>query len=254
MSIVKRRDCNFNLKNVKFREGQTYYVMKLSYHEGFGKLNRFHDLFDRNIMSIHHYYILIDTLDTNNKKCYTSLGLVKGGKTSLKSKGFTEIQTPDVHVSVCAHLLNKNSDSFFKNLPCLPNKNNYLRGNKRFWGKKIGEGKLNKFQLKILNYFINNAVKEKYGYKAPLPFKFAFLSRFCNLNLPSNKVNYFNCQNFARKFHTKPKRLYDDIIKYSKNINFDKIIDPKTGKIHNLKSKKGKQIMNNYETYINNNN
>tara|TARA_B100001093_G_scaffold519840_1_gene610858 strand:- start:31 stop:795 length:765 start_codon:yes stop_codon:yes gene_type:complete len=253
MSIAKRPDCNFNLENVKFKEGQKYYIMKLQYHEGFGKLNRVHDLTDRIIKSVLHYYILIDTINKNNKKCYTSFGLIKERTEPTKNQGRTEIQSPDLHVSICGHLINKNEFDFFKNLPCLPNKNTYLRGNKRYWGKKIKEGKLNKFQIKFLNFFINNSVKRKLAFGAVLPFKFSLFSKVCNLTVTSGKVNYFNCHNFANKFHKNPEKLYNDIIKFSEEVNFDKIIDPESGKIYKLNTKKGKQILKKYEEHINEN-
>lgn len=249
MSIVKRRDCDFNLKNVKFKEGQTYYIMKLQYY----KFNLLKNLSYKFLPFTIHNYILIDTLDKNNKKCYSSFGLVMERTKFPKNKGRTEIQSPDLNVSICSHLLNKNTSQFLKNPPCIPNKNAYLRGNKRLWGEKIYEGKLNKFQIKFLNFYINNAIKREHSFAVVLPFKYAVLSNVCNLTVPSKKVNYFNCLNFAYKFHTDPKKLYNDIIKYSKDVNFVKIIDPETGKIHQLNTKKGKQILKKYKEHVNEN-
>ena len=38
MNFETRPDCNLNLKNVKFKIGQKYHLMKLSYSKGFTNL------------------------------------------------------------------------------------------------------------------------------------------------------------------------------------------------------------------------
>tara|TARA_B100001093_G_scaffold380215_1_gene365609 strand:+ start:13972 stop:14817 length:846 start_codon:yes stop_codon:yes gene_type:complete len=252
MDFKTRPDCNLNLKNVKFKIGQKYHLMKLSYSKGFTNLAELYNIFDYRVLPAHHHYILIDTIGKDNKKCFTSIGLIKKIYDQQSNELLTGIQSPDIQVSVCSYLLNKDVGNYFeKKNNCLPHDKFWLNSvDKRVWGKKIGEGKLNKYNIKILNYFINNAKKEKHGFIAPLPFKFAYLSNFCNLMFKKDKKNYFNCHSFTKQFHENPKNLYDDIIKYSKDVNFDKIIDPETGKIHNVDSQIGKNIIKKYEDYV----
>ena len=77
MNFETRPDCNLNLKNVKFKIGQKYHLMKLSYSKGFTNLAELYNVFDYRVLPAHHHYILIDTIGNDNKKCFTSIGLIK---------------------------------------------------------------------------------------------------------------------------------------------------------------------------------